>query len=59
MQWGPPRGRPRRNSLWGGEQSMLPGSARDGSPTLLAMSMAVLRSHIHFSFSRRVLVGEG
>lgn len=36
---------------------MLPGSARDASAPLLAASIAVFRSCIHFSFSSRVLQG--
>lgn len=48
-----------QDSLRGGVHTVQPGSARVMSPTPLAAAIAVFRSCIHFSFSSRVLRGEG
>lgn len=48
-----------QNSLRGGVHTALPGRAGAPSPLPLAASMALFRSRIHFSFSRRVLGGAG
>lgn len=48
-----------QDSLRGGAHVVLPGRAGVMPPPPLAASIAVFRSCIHFSFSSRVLRGEG